>query len=78
MKMIFGLLIGVIAGGLLLAGVLSAVLTGAQSESCETGLPPDISAVQEEEQEIQEGQSEDGNTAKVVVSCRPGGMETPP
>ena len=77
MKMIPGFLIGAIAVALLVAGVLCGVLTGAQSESGETGLPA-VSSLQEEEQEIQDEQSGGGNTAQVVVRCRPGGTETPP
>ena len=78
MKMMMGFLIGAMIVGLLLAGVLSAVLTGAQSESCETGLSPNISPIQEEELKIEDEQSEDGKTTRVVVTGRPGGTETTP
>ena len=76
MKMMMGFLIGAMVVGLLLAGALSAVLTGAQSENCETELSPNISSLQEEELKIEDEHSEDGNKTRVVVICRPGGTET--
>ena len=77
MKMMMGFLIGAMVVGLLLAGVLSAVLSGAQPENCETELSPNISPLQAEEPRIEGEQSEDGNTTRVVVTCQPGGTETP-
>ena len=70
MKLMFSFLIGLVVGGLLIAGVMSAVLTKVQSVNYDTGLPSNVSSLQEEGQEIQEEQSEGGNIIGILPDIR--------
>ena len=69
MKIMLGFLMGVMVGGLLIAGVLSAVLIGGQLWNSDPAFRPATSSLEEGE-EIQDEQSEGGNIIGIIPDIR--------